>query len=590
MTGKMQSTLDCEVCMEHFDTLRHRPKLLTCGHTICLACAKGMPRNASQETNAFLCPMDRKETRSAPEDLNDNFYILSLVDDSKNTQAKSVPKARFWCLECEGVADNVCELKHTICRLQKHRSRELQDTVDLLERSVTTQRRLIGMLRDVEPIAQNTIKTQIEEFCEALETNQASLKMLYESLELVGTEWDEASTLIHDAHKRCAESLPKDEDSVSFLRSAARCEITVHGTNGCIWRGEVNLEGSTPDTSVAFALVTTLERAQVLQVVETPREKDVEMLPTPEAPPRPTPRKTTTPMVQLDDSEDTTASTRPQCISKAEEHVELQEPEKQFQWNGSVLNVWNLSRIPRGQGQTEKDDLLRSVDFHGKEVSVVGLHCDSDPAWACALLSVLGPAIGFLEMFEIGQEHLCSVAVMGRLHTLVISSKKSIAAELPYSGMRRPPLLQKLELNVPYDDVVPILTQCGDITQLDLRMPDNEPRLHNLIDRLSTLHRQKMVVYNWARSEAQLWKLRVVTLVRSNNPAGSGRGHGEKCKQQLDAIVAGLPGVTAACSLCKKTSNSWLSALEMGTDVLAGALKSIAIAANTGRRRAGQQI
>lgn len=58
--------LECEVCCEHFDYLFRRPKLLTCGHTVCMACVSLIYDKAQREAQdqdgeaAFLCPIDRE--------------------------------------------------------------------------------------------------------------------------------------------------------------------------------------------------------------------------------------------------------------------------------------------------------------------------------------------------------------------------------------------------------------------------------------------------------------------------------------------------------------------------------------------------
>lgn len=57
---RMSDSLECEVCMERFEQRSRRPKLLACGHTVCLVCVVEMHRKAVPGTNSFLCPMDRK--------------------------------------------------------------------------------------------------------------------------------------------------------------------------------------------------------------------------------------------------------------------------------------------------------------------------------------------------------------------------------------------------------------------------------------------------------------------------------------------------------------------------------------------------
>ncbi|XP_034231589.1 E3 ubiquitin-protein ligase TRIM32-like [Thrips palmi] len=177
MADSLDRSLECEVCCEQFDLATRRPKLLSCGHTVCLKCVVGIRDKAqdarSDAETAFLCPIDRKETRCKPEELNDNYYIMSLIQEppkpEKARGAGGGSTARFWCLDCKAVADPVCEDKHALRRLHQERAKQMKPTLDLLERAVSTQRRLAEKLKVVEAGVRDfaqlqTVKTPSMEF------------------------------------------------------------------------------------------------------------------------------------------------------------------------------------------------------------------------------------------------------------------------------------------------------------------------------------------------------------------------------------------------------------------------------------------
>ncbi len=69
--------LRCEICQTKFDANYYIPKMLQCGHTLCLKCANKMKVN-----NIDKCPYDRKQVDFDEEKLANNIYILSLIEGS----------------------------------------------------------------------------------------------------------------------------------------------------------------------------------------------------------------------------------------------------------------------------------------------------------------------------------------------------------------------------------------------------------------------------------------------------------------------------------------------------------------------------
>ncbi|KAK3912474.1 Roquin-2 [Frankliniella fusca] len=268
----IMDALECEVCLDQFDSSTRKPKILSCGHTICLTCVVELHRKAAAPNDAFLCPKCRKEIQSSPSALIDNFYILSLIQDTPKAKSISPAPVRFWCTECSEVADKTCEEKHTICRLQKHRGRVLKDVIDTLERAVSVRGQLADLLRETNQKFDALLEKQANEIAERQALVQASLSLVCDSLELTGPEWEEVNAATLQARQTCEESLPADEQSLELLRTARRCEVTVHGEEGITWCADLRVqsghadEGDGETATFVLALLAALQRSRLLSV------------------------------------------------------------------------------------------------------------------------------------------------------------------------------------------------------------------------------------------------------------------------------------------------------------------------------------
>ncbi|XP_052120715.1 E3 ubiquitin-protein ligase TRIM38-like isoform X1 [Frankliniella occidentalis] len=476
----MMDVLECEVCLDEFDSSTRKPKLLSCGHTICLMCVEELHRKAAgtQPSNSFLCPKCRRETRSSPNELIDNFYIISMIQDGPKEKPKPTP-VRFWCIECNEVADRTCEEKHTICRLQKHRGRELKDAVDLLERSVSVRRRLAEMLREVDQRLNGFLGKQADEFAKHHENTQTSLSLLYDSLELIGPEWEKAYAAIEEARQSCAERLPIDEQSLDFLRSARRCEVTVHGEEGTIWCGDLNLQQREDGdaAAVVLGLLSTMQRAKLIRLKSPPLNAGKES----ELPGQPESKN-------LDKLESSSATKFPTSIglgastefdsntvtalSAIRNNAALQQhhavPEKVTKdeafWDSLIdeplrnpedgngtkfeietIGTLDVTVLSRTTGKRmEKDALL--LDCNPAVKMLRGLQCGMDPAWACALLGVLSRQLEALELVDAHEEHLHAVTYMPRLRRLRVQSRDFCPREYNGCPLPGPAKLQDLEV------------------------------------------------------------------------------------------------------------------------------------------------
>lgn len=75
------------------------------------------------------------------------------------------------------------------------------------------------------------------------------------------------------------------------------------------------------------------------------------------------------------------------------------------------------------------------------------MRCDSDRAWACALLHTLSPQLEELEMLEVQEEHVRVLPMMPRLRMLSLQTKTSSASALLARFISLPASLEKLEVS-----------------------------------------------------------------------------------------------------------------------------------------------
>ena len=74
-TKSIKLALICELCQTNFNTTKKIPKMLQCGHTICLDCVTKL-----QSKKIEKCPFDKKTINLDDDKLVHNFFILSLIE------------------------------------------------------------------------------------------------------------------------------------------------------------------------------------------------------------------------------------------------------------------------------------------------------------------------------------------------------------------------------------------------------------------------------------------------------------------------------------------------------------------------------
>ena len=68
--------MDCPICKEKFNQGSRLPKILPCGHTICLNCIPLIYAN-----NVLHCPEDNSEFAVAEEELKTNFIVFNSIEE-----------------------------------------------------------------------------------------------------------------------------------------------------------------------------------------------------------------------------------------------------------------------------------------------------------------------------------------------------------------------------------------------------------------------------------------------------------------------------------------------------------------------------
>ena len=77
--------VECCICNELFDDNEHIPKILSCGHSLCLACIEKLERFHHETSQYVVCPLcvGRSELPERVQDLTTNFVALSLSTSCK---------------------------------------------------------------------------------------------------------------------------------------------------------------------------------------------------------------------------------------------------------------------------------------------------------------------------------------------------------------------------------------------------------------------------------------------------------------------------------------------------------------------------
>ncbi|XP_026288220.2 uncharacterized protein LOC113213386 isoform X2 [Frankliniella occidentalis] len=105
--------MDCSICFEKYDQQERVPKVVPCGHTVCLLC---LGRSDRRE-----CPTCRTPYKVLPSSLPRNFDLLRLIDQHGHARVHC-----GWCSDCRDAAKGECWEEHEVLNVQAALRRRLQ--------------------------------------------------------------------------------------------------------------------------------------------------------------------------------------------------------------------------------------------------------------------------------------------------------------------------------------------------------------------------------------------------------------------------------------------------------------------------------
>ncbi|XP_026282670.1 uncharacterized protein LOC113209400 [Frankliniella occidentalis] len=155
--------MECDICLEDYNQAERVPKMVPCGHTVCLLC---LQRSVSRQ-----CPTCRRVVDGPPDALPNNFTLLRLIEDP----AHSVRPLRGWCSDCRATTSPRCwDEEHDILPEKKALRRYLQGALQ----------KAAGQLEAVEDLCQGE---QVDHALTLLSAESWNLTLQGGGHELTGT-------------------------------------------------------------------------------------------------------------------------------------------------------------------------------------------------------------------------------------------------------------------------------------------------------------------------------------------------------------------------------------------------------------------
>ena len=71
--------MECDICLIEWNTKTHIPKIIPCGHTICLNCLKDMLNTSKKKNKKFLCPVCKYDLSVKIKEEKDLMLLLSNI-------------------------------------------------------------------------------------------------------------------------------------------------------------------------------------------------------------------------------------------------------------------------------------------------------------------------------------------------------------------------------------------------------------------------------------------------------------------------------------------------------------------------------
>ena len=132
---QLDDITECPICTEVYTD----PRVLPCGHTICLKCIREWSRD-KQPGDKLACPLCRKEftlSSNGVDDLPKNFFVTNFLQmkelssgDSKTGPCEACRGdeesevglqnvASVYCIECQMKLCKICERGHKTIKLDR---------------------------------------------------------------------------------------------------------------------------------------------------------------------------------------------------------------------------------------------------------------------------------------------------------------------------------------------------------------------------------------------------------------------------------------------------------------------------------------
>ncbi|XP_034240839.1 uncharacterized protein LOC117645053 [Thrips palmi] len=259
----MEKVTSCTVCLERFSGLLRIPKVLSCGHSLCYGCAQSLNGFRRRSRSKIPCPLCRKVTELYPSDLPVNYAILSLLEEVQLSEPK-------WCSDCKKVADSTCETHHFTCLWRREQERQFEDVKQYLETAAASQHSLERMLSESFGKLSDVISFLMDEVEASRKDTGDALSLMDSVLGVAGPRWDRARASIEQARLRSELREAFDQQTMSLMHSARKCEVTVYAEHGRSWRGAFDLEqcSSSGASAVVLAVIAAMQRARLLNLAE----------------------------------------------------------------------------------------------------------------------------------------------------------------------------------------------------------------------------------------------------------------------------------------------------------------------------------
>ncbi|KAJ1524591.1 hypothetical protein ONE63_011077 [Megalurothrips usitatus] len=494
----------CTECLKPFDHDQHRPKVLPCGHSLCLQCL---------QKPLFRCPSDKKTFGYQPLKLPDNYSVLYFLEPAKSLSAAAPPPPYLLgCLTCRGPLTEECaSRRHTPCTAKELRQLHAEEVAlvdQRLERGAVALEQTVQLLELVVQQVQLWARQQ----CDKLQQLEETRHQLLEA-----AQQDHGVEVALQAAAPWAALKEELEDDSRVWAATARCEVRV--VDGAAASAGAEQAGSEVQRAAddLCVLLQHLRAADSPALLPNANPEPPSPLPATEAtqeavddPPvadakLTLPESTPSPIingeseecdsaeiclvpVNLDLQEQPAAHSPPiaepalEWGDNADEPRDPQEarptaadespsPQVQIAPDIHVLSA-SLQRGPH----PEKEQALQLVLEHGVR-RLTGLYCDTDREWSLILLQSASPSLEELSISGVSGDHLDEVHSMPRLTRLhVCQDEGTLLATAPQmSPVERPSTLQHLTVcgwdGFPRRTLVSLLRGCRlSLTELQLRV------------------------------------------------------------------------------------------------------------------------